>query len=136
MARAKAVIRQPKNKDRFAENLQKVVPTIKPRLPYKDDEDVPRKKTLDPLSENLGQTMYIFKARFQWLKREWFGVKYSLDVERYYEGLNLCVDIKHGDEELPYTELKKELCEQNGKRYFYLRSGEDVENMLNSLRGH
>ena len=127
------VVRQAKSVQSFDNK------TIAKQAPPKDLPKATRvaqeglSKPLDPLSHQLDQKSYIYKARFGWLKQEVCGKKYALDIERFYEPLKLCIDIKHGDREVENTKLKKELCEQNGMKYFYLTKGEDVEVMLQQV---
>lgn len=144
MSKAKTSFRQPiktnpVTSDALGESILKGIPKEIAKPVYRDesyDDVIVKRKTLDPLTEQLGMKSYIYKARFQWLKQMVGGRAYSLDVERYYEDLKLCLDINIDKNEQTYVNMKKELCEKNGMQYFYLKSVEDVENMLASLRSH
>jgi hypothetical protein len=130
--RESSVVRKPKSNKSFKHVIDQKPPQDLPKPErFVQSGQV---KPLDPLSDQLGQKAYQFKKRFGWLKREVLGVKYALDIERFYEPLNLCIDIKHGDHgDVQFTELKKELCEANGLKYFYLKTGDDVEAMLKEI---
>jgi hypothetical protein len=131
MMKAKTVYRQSKVKNDIKILIEKELPRIKSKV-----DEPSLNKYLDPLSEELGQKCYQKNMRFSWLKLPYGGRLHPLEVERYYEPLKLCIDIRHGEKEIPYTDEKEKMCRENGHRYFYLRTGEDVKKMLTVLGGH
>jgi len=123
--KAKTVYRQSKVVNQIKETIEKELPRIQ-----KKADAFSFTKATDPLSEELGQTSYQTNMRFEWLKKEYGGKLHPLEVQRYYSDLKLCIDIRRGSTEIPYTDEKEVLCKQNGYRYFYLTNQDDIKSML------
>jgi hypothetical protein len=141
--KVKSVFRQPKESvDPIDEQIGKGIPKSVPRTRSGSPTDVDsvyaqKKRRLDPLTEKLGQKSYLSKARFEWLKRDWYGKLYALEVDRYYEGLNLCLDLNLDQNDDDYfQELKKDLCKKHGMQYYYISSPEDLQSMFLKLRAN
>lgn len=82
-------------------------------------------RRLDPLTENLGCTSYYHKMRWHWLSENICGVRYPLEVSRYYHDIKLAIDI--GADAKVKTDIKKHLMQENGIEYVCLESANDFE---------
>jgi len=95
-----------------------------------------KRRKLDQLSEQLGQTSYIAKPRISWLqKKHVLGAPTPLTVSRFYPNLKLLIDISvnekaDSDENVM---IKKMLCKVNGFHYYELKSAEDIHLMFATL---
>lgn len=131
--KAVSAVRTSRKKDELEQAIKSQAPKEKPQQELSEDPVTgwaAKRKRLDPLTEQLGQTHYEYKKRFEWLKREMYGRLKPMEVDRYYEGLKLCVDLMLDKDEQENIPLKKQLCEKNGMQYFHVSSPQEIEDML------
>ena len=98
-----------------------------------ESQDLPtrRKNRLDPLTEKLGCTGYYHAMRWEWFKYEYGGVKYALEVSRFYQERNIAIDIQPKDKE--YVELKRILLQKHDIKYMVVDSFDDVMKSLQEV---
>ena len=53
-----------------------------------------KKKSVDPLTDYLGEKGYMQNARFPFLAFNYCGVRYALEVDRYYDNLKIAFDFE------------------------------------------
>ena len=87
-----------------------------------------KKNKLDPLTEYLGCQGYYASMRWEWFKYEYGGVKYALEVSRYYQEKSLAMDIAPVDRSM--IELKISLLKRHNINYVVLDSVTDLKNVL------
>jgi hypothetical protein len=90
-----------------------------------------RRQVVDPLTKHLGCTYFYQSMRFKWMVHEILGLKYPMEVSRYYPELKVAIDI--GQVLVDEIAIKQELCEQNGVRYINIESAGDMKNLAMGL---
>lgn len=100
-------------------------PSVEPEA---TDVPVRRKNELDPLTKYLGCTSYYAAMRWEWFKYEYGGVKYSLEVSRYYQEKNLAIDIAPKDRSM--IDLKISLLKRHNIAYVVLDSVTDLQSVV------
>jgi len=90
-----------------------------------------RKQKMDSMTEMLGCTSYFAKMRWPWLKQEVYGVKYPLEVDRFYQERNLAIDFKEANPD--NLETKKTLCKENGIEYALVTTPEAFKKLAQRL---
>lgn len=105
--------------------------TVVESSPIKHEKkDIPvKRQRLDAITDALNQTGYFHKMSWPWLIVEFGGIKYPLYISRYYPDLKLALDQESDDN----TELKKELCESNGIKFFVINGMAEIEDIKKQL---
>lgn len=86
-----------------------------------------QKKVIDPLTKNLGCTHFYQSMRFSWMVHEIFGLKYPMEVSRYYPEIKTAIDI--GQVLIDEVDMKKKLCAENGVKYLNIESSNDMRSL-------
>ncbi|MBL0233236.1 MAG: hypothetical protein IPQ08_06185 [Chitinophagaceae bacterium] len=92
-----------------------------------------RRKPIDPLTDSLGEKGYYANARFEYLKYDFGGIRYPLEVSRFYEQRAVAFDFNLNSEEEKFVDLKKILFSQNKVKYFYCKDIVDLEKALQEI---
>ncbi len=95
------------------------------------DKPTRKKNVLDPLTEYLGCTAYYAAMRWDWFKYEYGGVKYALEVSRFYHEKNLAIDIAPKDRSM--IELKISLLKRHNIAYVVLDSVTDLQSIVSEI---
>jgi len=98
-----------------------------------ESQDLPtrRKNRLDPLTEKLKCSGYFHAMRWEWFKYEYGGVRYALEVSRFYQERNIAIDIQPKDKE--HVELKRVLLQKHNIKYMVVDSFDDVMKSLQEV---
>ncbi len=98
-----------------------------------ESQDMPtrKKNKLDPLTEKLGCTGYFHAMRWEWFKYEYGGIRYALEVSRFYQEKNIAIDIQPKDKE--HVELKRILLQKHNIKYLVVDSFDDVMRSLQEV---
>lgn len=92
-----------------------------------DRSDAFKRRRMDSLTEHLGCTSYYAKMRWTWFGHSPYGLFLPFDVSRFYHEKKLALDI--GINQTSHiAELKKNLCAENGIKYYVISSALDLKN--------
>lgn len=94
-----------------------------------EKKDIPtrHKNRLDPLTDRLQETGFYHKMRWPWFTYEFGGIKHPLEVDRYYGGNKIAIDMSNVTPEM--QEYKKNILNANNIRYVVLKSSLDFETL-------
>lgn len=94
-----------------------------------EKKDIPtrHKNRLDPLTDRLHETGFYHKMRWPWFTYDFGGIKHPLEVDRYYRGKNIAIDMSNVSPEM--QEYKKKILNENNIKYVVLKSSLDFETL-------
>jgi hypothetical protein len=99
----------------------------------KKDKHSRKMNALDPLTNSLGAQGYEMNRRWEWLFFMFGGARYNLSVDRFYREHSLAIDLRKPEKEEYLIDVKRELCVENGIKYYYCRNSEELELMVNEV---
>lgn len=113
---------------------QSTLPEVKPPVEGEvGDKPSRRRNTLDPLTQAIGEDGYFLNMRFEWLHIIFEGIRYPLEVTRYYKNKRIAIDVCSSDKDPENSKTKEKLCKENDIRYFILKDMADVDKILKSI---
>lgn len=94
---------------------------------------VKNKHRLDPLTQMLGEVNYYEKMRFHFLVYDMGGVKYPLEVARYYQNKKVAFDFDLKDKDLEFVQLKKQILQENQIMYFHVKDSTELHEAIHNV---
>lgn len=131
---------EPVQTDKIEEKIKEsIAPQIERSAQAFEDDSEKKDKysrkanALDPLTKSLNASGYEMNRRWPWLSFMFGGANYTLSVDRFYADYKLAVDLKKPEKEEYLVDVKRELCTENGIKYYYCRNPEELEIMVNEV---